>query len=143
MKTLRQVYIDTLLAQFQANADLTALATVDRSVLRAMGMNDRAVIVPHRGGGQMKEAMTGYTDRWVELLVTIVTRDLEPDRVADEVLEVAHPIVMALTGLNLIDVSQMEESDDPPVFVSQNDTLCLCTSHYVIHYRSMRDDLSR
>jgi hypothetical protein len=140
---LREIYISTLLDSFRGSVELTALASVDRSVINAMGLTDRAVIVAHRGGERKVEQMTGYVDRFCELLVTIVTRDPEPDVLADQVLELAHPIVMALEGTNLIEISEADDGTDPPVFAAQDGTLCLCTTHYVIHYRSGRDDLSK
>ncbi len=143
MTILRETYIATLLDDFRVNVALTALASVERSVINAMGLTDRAVIVAHRGGERKAEAMTGYVDRFCDLLLTIVTRDPEPDVLADQVLEVAHPIVMALTGPNLIDVSEADDGTDPPVYAAQDGSLCLCTTHYVIHYRSGRDDLTQ
>jgi hypothetical protein len=140
---LRQTYIASLLDAFRASAELTALAAVERSVINAMGMTDRAVIVAHRGGERISEMMAGPVDRFCELLVTIVTRDAEPDVLADEVMEIAHPIVMALTGPNLVDVSEADDGTDPPVFAAQDGNLCLCTAHYIIQYRSGRDDLTR
>ncbi|CAM2154447.1 conserved hypothetical protein [Paraburkholderia tropica] len=143
MTMLRQTYIAALLEAFSASTELTALAAVERSVINAMGMSDRAVIVAHRGGERKSEAMTGAVDRFCELLVTVVTRDAAPDVLADQVMEIAHPLVMSLTGTNLVDVSEADDSTDPPVFAAQDGSLCLCTTHYIIQYRSGRDDLTR
>lgn len=143
MSILRQTYIASLLDAFRASAELTEIAAVERSVINAMGMADRAVIVAHRGGERKSEAMTGYVDRFCDLLITVVTRDPEPDVLADQVMEIAHPIVMALTGANLVDVSEADDGTDPPVFAAQDGSLCLCTTHYIIQYRSGRDDLTR
>jgi hypothetical protein len=143
MTILRQIYVESLLDTFSKSPALTELARIDRSVIDAMDLNDRAVIVAHRAGERKREEYIGYVDRFCELLITIVTRDSRPDVLADEILEVAHPIVMRLTGPQLIDIEEMEDGTDPPVYASNNGSLCLCTTHYLMHYRTSRDDLSK
>jgi hypothetical protein len=143
MTILRQIYVESLLERFRASPALTTLARVERSVIDAMDLADRAVIVAHRSGERKREEYVGYVDRFCELLITIVTRDSQPDVLADQILEVAHPIVMGLTGHQLIDIEEMDDGTDPPVYAGNNGSLCLCTTHYLMHYRTQRDDLSK
>src|SRR5471032_1040067 len=129
MTILRQMYVESLLNAFSNSPALTALARVERSVIDAMDLDDRAVIVAHRGGERKREEVIGYVDRFCELLITIVTRDSKPDVLADQILEIAHPLVVGLTGPQLIDIEEMDESTDPPVYAANNGSLCLCTTH--------------
>lgn len=137
--TLRETFIQALMARFTAAPGFPA--AVERSIVKAFDREDGAVIVVHRGGEQDPDnSRLGVIDRVCEILVSVVARGDAPDQLADDVLEVAHPLVMTYAAAGIIDL--WEGPTDTPKFSDTNGTAGLITVHYFIKYRTSPTSLT-
>ncbi|NML62266.1 hypothetical protein HHL21_14510 [Massilia sp. RP-1-19] len=137
--TLREAYIEGLIADLRAAAGIGAM--VERSIVKAFTREEDTVLVVHRGAeSQPDNSRLGVIDRTCEILLSIVARGDAPDQLADAVLEVAHPLVMAYRAPRIIDV--WEGPTDAPKFSDVGGTAGLITVHYFIRYRSGPNSLS-
>lgn len=135
--TLRESYIQGLLAALQALPDFPA--EVDRSVMKAFGRNEGPVVVVHRGG-EILEGKLGEVHRTCEILVSVVTRSDVPDQLADEIMELAHPAIMAYRGAGVIEMSEL--GTNAPEFSQVDKQACLMTTRYGVKYSTSRRSLS-
>ncbi|UVA80465.1 hypothetical protein [Pandoraea commovens] len=112
----------------------------ERSVADAIDGELLPAVVVHRGG-DLPEALVGCTHRQAEIMVSVLTNDVAPDALADTVLEVAHPIVMAccLSDSQLTDVE--EGLTEPPIFDFGNGENAVITVHYFFKYRTAPESL--
>jgi len=137
--TLRETYIEALIALFGATTGFPA--QVERSIVKAISRAEGSTVVVHRGGEPAPDnSMLGVIDRTCEILVSVVTRDDTPDKIADEIMEVVHPLVMTYSTAGIIDV--WEGQTDTPKFSNTNGQACLLTVHYFIKYRTSPNSLS-
>jgi hypothetical protein len=136
--TLRETYIQALIALFKATPGFPAM--VERSLVVAFAYEEGSVVVVHRGKEDPDNSMTGVTDRTCEILISVITRSAVPDQVADEVMEVVHPLVMHFTAANLMRV--LEGQTDEPKFSGTDTSACLMATHYTLLYRTIPDSLS-
>lgn len=136
--TLRETYIEALLALFTATIGFPA--TPERSIVNAIARADGSTIVIHRGGEDPDYSKLGVVDRSCEILVTVITRDDTPDKIADDVMAVAHPLIMTFTAAKIIDVQ--EGVTDKPLFSNTDSKACMMTTHYFIRYRTTPNSLS-
>ncbi|SDV51685.1 hypothetical protein [Chitinasiproducens palmae] len=142
MTILRQQLLGALRASLQADAQLTARVAIGESVLDALDEAAGSTLVIHRGGELPRRTNMGVTDRFCEVLATVIVRAPAPDVEADRILEIAHPIIVALDLPGLISIEEsVDGGADPPMFGESNSNLCLCTTHYVMHYRTSGDSL--
>ncbi|HDR9028746.1 TPA: hypothetical protein QDB14_002946 [Burkholderia vietnamiensis] len=142
MTTRREVYIEDLLAAAGVDAGLQQLdVQVGRSVVDALDEKHSLALVLHLGGEAPPDrSAVGFATRQTELLCTVITRDTAPDRAADQVLELAHPIVMNYDGQGIIDIG--ESHTDPPIFANVDGESCLRTVHYIFTYRTRWNSLT-
>ncbi len=137
--TLREVFIQALMARFQAAPGFPAL--VERSILTAFGREEGLVVVVHRGSEGMPDASRlGVVDRECEVLVSVLARGSAPDQDADTVLEVIHPLVMTYTHPRIMDVT--EGVTDMPKFADADGTAGMITVRYIIKYRTTPNSLT-
>jgi hypothetical protein len=135
--TLRESYIQALLDLFRDASGFPA--TPERSLKAAFSREEGTIIVVHRGKEFQEDAVLGYADRHCEVLVSVISRDEAPDRVADDVMEIAHPLIMNFCSEKLVDV--VEGPTDQPLFSNVDPSACVVTTHYVLRYRTQSDSL--
>ncbi|ALP62820.1 hypothetical protein [Paraburkholderia caribensis] len=142
MTTLRETFVEALLAQLEADPDVQQLnVQIGRSVVDALDAQHSLALIVHLGGEAPPDrSAVGFATRQTELLFTVITRDTAPDKAADSVLELAHPIVMSFDAPSLIDAS--EGQTDPPIFANVDGESCLRTVHYVYIYRTRWNSLT-
>ena len=135
--TLRESYIQGIIAALRALPDFPA--SVERAVTTAFARNEGPVLVVHRGAEGL-EGKLGEVHRTCEVLVSVVTRSSVPDQLADEIMELAHPVVMAFRGTGMIEIA--EEGTNAPTFAQADAQACLLTTRYGIKYATSRRSLS-
>lgn len=138
MSTLRETYLDALVAMVKAIPNFPAI--VDRSVIAAFAIEDSDVVVIHRGKEDTDHGMAGVVDRSCEILVSVITRNSVPERQADALMEQLHPLIIRFAAAGVIDVS--DGSTDAPKFADADGKICMITTHYVLQYRTASDSLS-
>ncbi len=137
--TRRETYIQGLIAALAAAPGLSA--KVERSVVVAFNRSESPVLVVHRGSEALENSLgDDDTYRTCEILISVVARSDVPDQVADEVMEVAHPVIMAYMAAGVIQMQEM--GTDAPVFAQADSKACLMTTRYVIQYLTNRLSLS-
>lgn len=136
--TLRESYIQGLMAALQAVPSFPAL--VERSVVVAFSRAESPVLVVHRGAEDLENTMGDDTYRTCEILVSVVARSDAPDQVADEVMEVAHPVIMAYMGARMLQMQEL--GTNAPVFAQADSKACLMTTRYGIQYVTDRLSLA-
>ncbi|HEY9145263.1 MAG TPA: hypothetical protein VIN36_01125 [Thiobacillus sp.] len=138
MTTLRETYIEGLMAVLEAVPGFPA--GVHRSISVAFRREESPVLVVHRGGEDVANSLGDDTDRFCEILVSVISRGDTPDRDADAVMELAHPAIMQFLAPGLI---QMEEvGTNAPVFSNADGHACMMTTRYKVHYCTDRLSLS-
>ena len=136
--TLRESYIQGLIALLAAVPGFPA--RVERSISIAFSREHSPVLIVHRGAEDLQNTLGDDTDRQCEILVSVVSRSDVPDCVADDVMEVAHPLIMAFQSAGIL---QMEEiGTNAPVFSNTDGQACMMTTRYKIHYCTDRLSLS-
>ncbi len=136
--TLREVYIQGLIAKLSAASGFPA--SVERSISIAFSREESPVVVVHRGSESLENTLGSDTYRSCEILVSVITRNDAPDKIADDIMEVAHPLVMTYQAAGLI---QMEElGTNAPVFSNTDSQACMMTTRYRIQYCSGRESLN-
>ncbi|MBY0237871.1 MAG: hypothetical protein K2X55_01005 [Burkholderiaceae bacterium] len=138
MTTLREVYIEGIIAALEATPGFPA--KVERSVNRAFTRQESPVLVVHRGGEDVNDSLNSSVFRACEVLVSVVTRSDVPDQVADEIMEIAHPVIMAYRGDRMMKI--LEAGTNAPVFSPADSQACLLTTRYNIQYTTARRSLT-
>ncbi|KAI3597710.1 hypothetical protein D8I24_6526 [Cupriavidus necator H850] len=140
--TLRESYAEQMRAALEAVPALQALGMrFSRSIFEALEMRaTKYVLVLHHGADAPGHETTGAVDRHSELLVTLVVRDTDPDPLSEAALAIVHPVVMAFTAAQLIDVSEL--STDAPAYDHTGGMRSARTVHYDLFYRTQRGSLS-
>lgn len=136
--TARESYIQGLIAMFSAASGFPAL--VERSVSIAFSREESPVLVVHRGAETPDNSKMGVTDRSCEILVSVITRSDTPDKDADDILEVAHPLVLGYMAAGLIDVNEV--ATEAPRYANTDGQACMITVRYLFLYRTDRDSLA-
>ncbi|MBC3927777.1 hypothetical protein [Undibacterium sp. CY21W] len=135
--TLRERYLDQIVDLIRAIPGITAV--VDRSVSAAFEVDDSDVIVIHRGKETPEQEMHGATDRTCDVMVSVVTRNSIPERVADGLMSIIHPAMMHFSDDALIDIT--EGITEQPRYGGENGKACMISTHYFILYRTDPDSL--
>jgi hypothetical protein len=136
--TLRESYIQGLIDMLAALPGFPA--GVHRSMSVAFRRDESPALVVHRGAEELENSLGDDTDRHCEILVSVVSRGDAPDRDADEVMEMAHPVIMQFTAPGVV---QMEEiGTNAPVFANADGQACMVTTRYKVHYCTDRLSLS-
>lgn len=136
--TLREIYIQGLIAALEAIPGFPA--KVERSLSIAFSREESPVLVIHRGAEEIENSLGGDTDRHCEILVSIIARSDVPDQLADEVMELAHPAIMAYQAAGLLQMQEM--GTNAPVFAAADRHACMMTTRYRIQYCTDRLSLS-
>lgn len=136
--TLRESYIQGLIDLLTGTVGFPA--GVERSITRAFTREESPVVIVHRGGEDLENTLGRITDRHCEILVTVLSRSDVPDADADEVMEIAHPLIMGFTapGVELV----QEVGTNAPLFSNANGQACMLTARYKILYSTDRRSLS-
>ena len=136
--TLRETYIQGLLAALRDVPNFPA--QVERSLAIAFSREESPVLVVHRGAEELENSLGSDTDRSCAILVSVISRSDVPDQVAADVMEVAHPVIMAF---QLAGIQQMQEiGTNAPVFSNADGQACMMTTRYSIMYCTDRLSLS-
>ena len=142
MTTLREQYVEALLGLLEADPDLQSLnVQVGRSIVDALDAQHNLAVIIHIGADAPPDrSAIGFATRQTEILCTVITRDSTPDKAADAVLELAHPILMDFDAAALI--ASDEGHTDPPIFANVDGESCLRTVHYIYTYRTRSNSLT-
>lgn len=138
MTTRREVYLDALVALVKEIPNFPAV--VDRSVIAAFTIEDDDVVVIHRGKEDPDHGMLGVVDRTCEILVSVITRNTVPERQADGLMELLHPLIMNFAAAGVIDVS--DGVSEAPKYSGTDGSICMITTHYFLQYRTASGSLS-
>jgi len=136
--TLRESYIQGMIAALAAVTGFPA--KVERSISIAFSREESPVLVVHRGAEDLENTLGDDTYRTCEILVSVISRSDVPDQVADDVMAVAHPVIMAYQAANLIQMQEM--GTNAPVFSNADSQACMMTTRYSIQYCTDRLSLS-
>lgn len=135
MTTLRERYIEGLIAALDAVPGFPA--SVHRSMTIAFRRDESPALIVHRGAEDLENTLgDDDTDRQCEILVSIVSRGDTPDREADDVMELAHPVIMQYRAPGLLLVEEM--GTNAPAYSNADAHACLMTTRYKIHYTTGR-----
>lgn len=142
MTTKREQLAEAVYQALQANVALRALGVAfSRSVFAALDLRDKKrVLVVHHGKERTGEESTAQIDRHTTLIVTVVTRDANPDSLSEEALALAQPVVMTLSHPDLIDVAEL--GTDEPSYDNLGGVVSARAIHFSLFYRTSRDSLS-
>jgi hypothetical protein len=138
MTTARESYIQGLIAVLEASPWFPA--GVSRSVTVAFRREESPVLIVHRGAEEIENSLGDDTERHCEILASVVSRAEAPDQEADEVMEVAHPIIMQYSAPGIVLIEEV--GTNAPVFAGADGGACLVTTRYKIHYCTDRLSLS-
>lgn len=130
--TLREQYAGELAALLAAAPGFPA--AVERSLAAAIEREKGRVLVVHRGGEKLERSAAGASWRECEMRFSVITRGDVPEKDADDVMEVAHPLIMTFKSTNLIDVREVKT--DEPKFANADGKACMITTHYLLRYRT-------
>lgn len=136
--TLRETYIQGLIAQIEAISWFPAGVT--RSMSVAFNREESPMLIIHRGSEDIENSLGDDTDRQCELLASVVSRAEAPDQEADEVMEVAHPIIMQYRAPGIVLIEEV--GTNAPMFAGADGAACMMTTRYRIHYSTSRLSLS-
>lgn len=142
MTTQREVLAAGILQALKDAPTLQGLGIVfSRTLFAALDMTaTKRVLVVHHGQEQMGAESTAEIDRHAELLITVVSRDPDPDSLSEATLALVHPVVMAFTEPALIDIGEL--GTDAPSYDKLGGFVGARTAHYDLFYRTSRDSLS-
>jgi hypothetical protein len=138
MTTRRETFIQAIIAALEGAPGFPA--AVERSVTRAFTRQESPVLVVHRGGEDVNDALNTSVYRSCEVLVSVITRSDVPDQVADEIMEAAHPVIMAYRADGIMKI--LEAGTNAPVFSQADAQACLLTTRYTIQYTTSRRSLT-
>lgn len=133
MTSKREQILEAIKAQIEvvtASVDIT----VSRSVTDAYEVDEADVIVIHRGVDNAENNVYGVTDHTLQVLISVVTRSSVPDRQADTYFLIIHPLVIAFSDLDIIDVSAGKTEE--PKYGGTDGRVAMITSHFFIQYRT-------
>jgi hypothetical protein len=139
---LVELYTSMLLDTFRASADVAAFApaAITDSLGDVIDIGDALGIAVHEGAEVPRDEVYGLTDRFAELLVTVVVRDPRPDVLSRRVLAALFPLVMNLDADRLIEIKAGTIS--APVYNQADVRVAMRTAHFVFHYRASQDSLT-
>lgn len=132
--TLRETYIQGLINTLRSVPAFPA--GVERSISIAFTREESPVLVVHRGAEQIGNTIGGDTDRECEILVSVISRGDSPETEADEVMALAHPLIMSFKAVGMMLMEEVGTS--APLYSNTDGMACMLTSRYKIHYTSGR-----
>lgn len=136
--TLRESYIQGLIAMLEVVPWIPA--GVHRSMSVAFSREESPALIVHRGAEDIENSLGDDTERYCEILFSVVSRGDAPDQEADEVMEFAHPMIMQFSAPGIVLVEEI--GTNAPVFASADGSACMVTTRYKIHYSTDRLSLS-
>jgi hypothetical protein len=136
--TLRETYIEGLMDAMKAFAGFPA--GVERSISIAYTREESPVLVVHRGEETLENSMGDDTDRQCEILVSVISRGDTPEVDADDVMDVAHPLIMQYQGAGILQVEEL--GTKAPLYSNTDGMACMVTARYRIQYSTSRLSLS-
>jgi len=128
---IRQQIQAALVEQLVAWPDFPAI--VGRSLVRAFSEDEGDQLVVHRGSETPDLDLDGDGQRACDVLVTVVTRADDAEPAADNVMAVAHPIIMAFSLPGVLNVEEIKV--DEPKYASADYRVCMVTTQYRITYQ--------
>lgn len=137
MTTKRETHISAIVAALKASS--LGESKVGRSLRLAYSSTDGTMLVVHAGASEPDASMVGVTDRTVEVMLTVVSRGDEPEVEADDVMVVAHPIVMSYQATGLMDISEGRREE--PRYTGDHFAVCLITTRYTMKYRTQPNEI--
>lgn len=142
MTTKREQLVEAVYQALKASPALQALGVVfSRSIFAALDMREKKrVLVVHHGKERTGEESSAQIDRRATLIVTIVTRDPNPDSLSEEALALAQPVVMTFSHPDLIDIDEL--GTDEPSYDHLGSVVSARAIHFSLFYRTSRDSLS-
>jgi hypothetical protein len=138
MTAIREVLADGVFSAVRQSPDLSAIR-FERSLVRALGLRETRIALAVTLGDDVAEELIGRTSWMTELLVHAVTQDEEPDRLADQYLTLAHPLVMGYQHQRLNGITMLKI--DRPLYANVGGASCVRTAYYRIEYQTPRDSL--
>ncbi|MBR7961417.1 hypothetical protein KDW41_13285 [Burkholderia vietnamiensis] len=135
MTTLRERFIEQLMKALSDEPRLSDEGVViERSLFAAFASNEARVLVVHRGSDPVVDENVGVTTRECGVAVSAVVHADAPDREADVMFEVVHPIVMAFQTDGLIGVR--EAGTDEPQAGDADGGVGVVTMRYLFLYQT-------
>ncbi|MEM5449856.1 MULTISPECIES: hypothetical protein [Paraburkholderia] len=139
MTTRRESYVESLMQALSGSAELQSLGVqVERSVFEAVSSSEPRVLVVHRGR-DVPTTDIGVTARECIFNLTAVVRDAAPDRAADDIFELAHPIVMAFDAPGLMGI--VEGPTEEPSVADAEGGIGVVTIQYLFQYQTPTEAL--
>ncbi len=136
--TLRESYIQGLIAMLAADPGVSF--GVERSISIAFTREESPVLVVHRGAEELENSLGDDTERQCEILVSVISRSSTPESDADDVMAIAHPLVMQYQAAGIV---QMEETGtNAPLYSNTDGMACMITARYKIQYSTSRLSLT-
>jgi hypothetical protein len=138
MAAIREVIADGVFNALRQVPDLQSVV-MERSLVRALGLRNTQIALAVTLGDDIADEQIGIVDWATELLIHAVTQDEEPDRLADQYLTIAHPVVMRfqhprLNGVQILKI-------DKPLYANIGGASCIRTAYYRIQFQTPHDSL--
>ncbi|MGU4696858.1 hypothetical protein [Burkholderia cepacia] len=135
MTTMRERFIDQLMAALSAEPSLRDTGVVvERSLFAAFASNEPRVLVVHRSSDPVVEENIGVTTRECGVALSAVVHADAPDREADVMFEVTHPLVMRFQADGLIGIR--EAGTDEPQAGDADGGVGVVTMRYLFLYQT-------
>ena len=136
--TLRDLYVDRLVDLFNTTPGFPAEA--GRSLPEAFDREEGSMLVIHLGNEVTVRTIGDSAERNCEIRFSTITRGSVPEKVAGDIMQIAHPLIMAFSAPNLMHVKEVKT--DEPKFANGDGRACMITSHYLFVYRTAVNSLS-
>ncbi|KWI49296.1 hypothetical protein WM06_21425 [Burkholderia cepacia] len=141
MTTMREQFIERLMLVLSNETRLRDVGVViERSLFAAFASNEPRVMVVHRGSDPVIEENVGVTTRECGVALSAVVHADAPDREADVMFEVTHPIVMGFQADGLIGVR--EAGTDEPQAGDADGGVGVVTMRYLFLYQTRAGHLA-
>ena len=134
--TTRETLIAGLLSEL---ADVEGMPMTERSLSSGYAREEGNVIIVHRGGEDPDYSQICVVDRTCEILVTVLGRGSVPEVEVDGVLALVHPVVMAYSASNLMQVDEVRTG--APRYADEDLSSCAVTVTYTFKYRTQPNTL--
>lgn len=132
--TLRESYIQGLLVLLRTTPGFPA--SVERSISIAFTREESPVLVVHRGAEALENSLGDDTDRQCDILVSVISRSNSAEMDADNIMAVAHPLIMGYAAVGVVLVE--ETGTNAPLYSNTDGMACMLTARYKIHYCTHR-----
>jgi hypothetical protein len=139
---LVELYITALLDALRASPAVLAFspAAISGALGDVVDIDEALGIAVHEGAEITRDEVYGQSDRFSEILVTVVVRDAKPGQLSRRVLAAIYPILMNLDADRLIEITA--GTITAPMYNATDVRVALRSAHFVFHYRTSQDSLS-